>query len=123
MANYNKPKKGFKKGNKLGKGQPIIPPKVKQMRKDNILRYTEIITEMSKLSISKLEEIVRDKSQNIIRAYVASSMLKSYAKGEPHRFEMLADRALGKVPDKLRVTEDKPPDINLVFVGNKKINK
>lgn len=117
MANKN-PVHKFKKGHKFGKGQPKIPAEVKKMRKDNIWEYTRIANEISKMSIAELEKLAKDKAQNIIRAFLASSMLKSYAKGEPSRLEPILDRTLGKVKQVMEhsgsVSEIPQAQINII---------
>jgi len=117
MAN-KKPICKFKTGHKKYGGRVKLPKEVKQAKKDNINFYNSIIIDMSKKTVAQIKIIAKDKNQNIIRGYVAKSILQAYKKGEPHRFEMLANRALGKVPNKLKLTKDIPHNIKLVYVGD-----
>jgi len=121
MAKGNpNPKHKFKKGNKHGKGQPKLPPEIKKMKQETKNDLIEIIQRFGNKSIEELSEIRNNKQSNVLEAIVASAFLVSVNKGEPQRAEVLFQRVLGKVPDKVINKDDRAPDISLVLVENKK---
>lgn len=103
----------FPKGNKLGKGQPIVPPEVREAKKIVRADYIQIIKDLSNKPVDDILRIASDKKENILRACVASAMLWTHKKGEPQRLEILMQRVVGKVKERVELDAKVDSDINL----------
>lgn len=123
--------KNFPKGHKFGKGAPRLPKPIKEMKTETKICLIEIVKRLSTKSTDELKSIlfstdkktgrqIPNPKANVLEAIVASAFLKAIAKGEPQRAEVLMQRVLGKVPDKVINKDDRAPDISLVLVENKK---
>ena len=89
----------FKPGNKFGKGRPVLPITIIEIRKQLKDQYLGLIHEMVNKKLPELEVISADKEQPAFRVIIARVVLKSAQEHDPNRLEILMNRAIGRVKE------------------------
>lgn len=117
LGNPN-PKKKFQKGNQAAKGQ-FIAPKVYEGRRLTRVLYEEILHKYLHMSKRDLERIVSDPGDTpAIELLVISILAKALTGGDDKRGEFLIARLVGKVPDKIEIT-DRTEEVNIQAMAQK----
>lgn len=94
--------RNFEKGNPGGPGQPPLPPDVKKARKLNAAEFTRVATEYLYFTKDELKKKATDPATPIIELLVGSIVAKAVEHGDSTRLEMLLNRLIGKVTDKIK---------------------
>lgn len=112
MANPN-PKHKWKKGQS---GNPAggLPTNqlLKQVKMLSAKEFQEMINKLMKLNQDELTAYMNDKDAPFIWRIYAKAMVKTYNTGDHDRLDNLLNRIIGKVPDKLHVTDETKPDVD-----------
>jgi len=106
MANYkgnHSQLKKFKKGHPGNpKGRPKIPDDLKRIRKKYSKEVIQgMIAKCLDISVSKLEDILKNKENKIIDHLIGRVVLMGIVHGDHTRLNFILDRLIGKVTDKL----------------------
>ncbi len=97
---------GFQKGNKLGKDR-YMPEGLLAQRRLTRVRLEEILQKYLGTPLTKLKELIKDPGDTpAIELIIVSVLAKSITHGDQHRLEFLLNRIIGKVPDKVHVTDE-----------------
>ena len=119
-VNKKKPTKGFKKGNKLSKGfrdgTPYsLPAGIHALRKKNITEFVEIIDSLLHLNINELDSIVQSEEVSVLTIWVANVIRTGVLQGAENKLEFILQRTVGKVPDQMKLNENKAPVVQFNF--------
>lgn len=107
----NKWRKG-QSGNPLG-GQKHNP-ELKMIRNLTEQEVVEIGSLVVKGSIKELRAIAKDEDGSAIRCMIAAVAVKVMSKGDPQALEVLLNRLIGKVKEKVEVTSTNQTQLNAI---------
>lgn len=104
MAKGNKnpsPETRFKPGNPGGPGQPKIDPEVKRIRKFTAQELEELITTLLALTDEERIAVLKDPKASTIKKCIASVLTKAGEQGNMSQLDMVLNRVIGKVKEKI----------------------
>ena len=122
----SKKKTYFQVGNKFGKGRPLIPDDLKEVKKITQDEAERLITRMMSLTASDLVALIKDPQTPAMHGIIGNIILKGLQGGDTQRMEFLFNRTIGRVLDKVQVSTLSPfvlkkPD-GTVVIGAKEAN-
>jgi hypothetical protein len=107
----------FKPGNPGGPGRPPLPPELKDVRRLTKTEFERIVNRFLWLSDAEFEKALRDPALSKMERVIANIVAKAAEHGDHTRAEWLAMRLLGKVQDKVEVSQPKPFVVNRLDGG------
>lgn len=100
-----KRKPGFQKGQSGNpNGRPKLPFDVEATRQMNQIDVARAISRYLQLPISELQDKLKDKNESSLNLMVASVIYHAIKKGDQSRLNLILDRCVGKVKDKVEVS-------------------
>lgn len=99
-------------------GRMHLPPEIAAARRINTAQYVSIINDLSGMSVEELVVIAADEKENILRACVAAAMLYTRQNGDPARLDKLMDRAIGKVAERVAITDMRDAETTRNFIAD-----
>lgn len=97
--------KNFQKGqvsNPLGGG--AITPQVRAIRKITMEHIEEVGEIILDGNLTKLSELAKDPSTSVLKVWIAKAAAEGIRKGDLSSLEMILNRMIGKVRDKVDVS-------------------
>lgn len=96
----------FKKGVVTNpKGRPPLPPEVRQLNALTTSKYQTVVNKFFHLPISELRKLKTDENLSGLEHAVLSILVGAISKGDDKRLESLLNRTVGKVADKVEISE------------------
>lgn len=89
-------------------GRPPLPKELKEAKRLTKTEFETIVNRYLWLSHEELEAAAENKSLPAVDRYLATVIKIGSASGDPGRMEFLLQRLLGKVTDKVEVSQPKP---------------
>lgn len=99
------------------KGPPKLSEEVRQFRKMDRREVSRMIRRWGQLTVAELQAAEKDKSTTMLDRYIISLYLKGEKKGNPINFDILLNRAIGKVPNE-EIVDISSTDMNLENVSD-----
>lgn len=117
----------FQPGHKHGKGRPLIPDDLKEVRKMTSDEAERLITRMMAMTATDLVTLIKDPHSPAMHGIIANIILKGLQGGDTARMEFLFNRTIGRVLDKVQVSTLTPfvvkrPD-GTVVIGTKEADE
>lgn len=87
----------FEKGNKYGKGQPPLPPEIREIKKFTRSQIIEKMADLLGKSRAEIEALVKEPKTPLLDLMLASAARKAITEGDPRHLSFFLDRLIGKV--------------------------
>jgi len=101
----------FKPGHKGGPGRP--PDKLgRELRQLTQDEFRDIATMVLRGDLDEVEEIADDRTQPILKAMIARSIMTAYHKGDFYQFDAILNRIIGRVSQTVNVSTPTAPFID-----------
>lgn len=112
--------KPFSKGNKLGKGRPVLTEEEKMLRKLTKAEVVELASLILKGNRKALTELNSEKNQQatIFQAMLAKVALRIMATGDMDALDKLLNRLIGKVKEEVEVSGEGLRPVIMKFEDN-----
>lgn len=92
----------FKKGESGNpNGRPALPEKVKQLKKFTAAELEELITALLGLTDEERKAVLADPNATTIKKCIASVLTKAGEQGNMSQLDMVLNRVIGKVKEKI----------------------
>lgn len=121
-------KVGYKnppKEHRIKKGQVLNPeggrsgnPALRALRKLTVETYREVIELALSSNIAALKKVAEDPNTAAVQVGVAVALIKAIQKGDWTVINAIAERIVGKIPDKLEVKGEVGPRIIVTLPSN-----
>lgn len=103
--------KPFAKGKKPGPGRPKGSGGLKDLKAMNAKTVALKLEDLSKRPLSELEKMVKDKSLPYLDALLIKIAVTAATTGDVYKTNFILERMIGKVPDKIALTDGDGNDI------------
>ena len=97
----------FKKGNKLGKGQPKTPEEILAAAKLSRKSFQGLFHKFSLMDITEFRSFVEADKMNVMEKIISSIMIKAI-EGEGKAAALIWDRMMGRVKEEIEISMPKP---------------
>src|ERR1041385_4397681 len=84
-------------------GRPSLPEELQAVRKLTPTYINALLSKFAHWTLEDLKNHVKKKDVPAIESYVCSLLYLGIAEGDPRRWEVMLNRAIGKVPDEVNV--------------------
>lgn len=121
MANSNpSPKNRFKRGQVANpRGAGAHSAELKLIRKLTTVEIAEVGSFILDSDVLSLQSIAKDRSASALKVMTASIVLKAIKNGDVHALDVLLNRIVGKVKDKVELSEPaNAPQIIITIPSN-----
>jgi hypothetical protein len=97
------PTKKFKPGvSGNPKGRPPEPAELRAIKNLTKAQLLEVLGMVTTMTLGQLEELANSKEATVLQSMVCGLAIQVMKKGDAHAFDVLMNRALGKVSDKVK---------------------
>lgn len=94
-------------------GAPKGTGELRKIWKLNRTECEKILNEILYMTMSELQEVIKDKNNNGIKVLMTSILIAGINEGDPRRADFFLDRLIGKVPNKIEGPNGEP----MSFIG------
>lgn len=99
-----KTKGSFKVGHPGGPGRPKLPPEVHELKRINRAEVQKVLNEYLNLTREQLNKVTKDPEATSLQLFVISLITQGINKGDPVRLGFLFDQLIGKMTEKIEVS-------------------
>lgn len=103
--------KPFKKGKPPGPGRPKGTGGLKDLKAMNAKTVALKLEDLSKRPLDELEKMVKDKSLPYLDALLIKIAVTAATTGDVYKTNFILERMIGKVPDKIALTDGDGNDV------------
>lgn len=100
--------KNFQPGNTFGKGRPLIPEDLKQVRTLKKDEAERLIIMLMSYTTAELRKVIGNEKTPAMHKLIAKIILKGVLHGDSQRMEFLFNRTIGRVLEKIEHTIPTP---------------
>lgn len=120
MANRNpSPKDRFRKGVSGNlEGGRKHNPEIKAIKRLTEAEMIEVGSLVLKGNIRELQLVLKDPTSSVLKCMMAGVAIKTIQKGDPHALDVLLNRLIGKVKERVEVTGIDAPKVIVNLPAN-----
>lgn len=109
----------FKKGQSGNPGgRPVDPPELKKLKNLTRTELVEVGNLVIKNDLKALKAIGKDENASVLKVMIAAVAVKTIEQGDMYKLDLLLNRLVGKVSDKLELEGAVAPQVIVTLPSN-----